>query len=223
MLRSLVVAVLCAAFFAGPVLAADPPRTLTWDHLIPEGADYPPDPLGKLTPQQQDDLGFVFRMRSAAAGAGLNVDHEMFLEAEEVAAQLREQGVDIDGMIAKLRAWEAERNRVDRMIKTDLDGARVRIPGYVLPLEYEGEKLTSFMLVPYVGACIHVPPPPANQMAYVKVQSPIPDEGLFAPVWVTGTLNARAVESKSLYITDGTMDVSYGYSLDASRVELYRE
>lgn len=47
------------------------------------------------------------------------------------------------------------------------NGETVRIPGYIVPLEYDGSKIKQFLLVPYVGACIHVPPPPANQLIYV--------------------------------------------------------
>lgn len=221
--RFLVLALAISMAFGGQALSAGSPRTLSWDDLIPDGAVYPPDPLASLTPEQQGEVGFVFRMQSAAAGAGLASDHELAQEAREISEDLQRQGIDLKRLTAQLKAWEAERKRVDRAIATSLDGAQVRLPGYVLPLEHEGEKLISFMLVPYVGACIHVPPPPANQMVHVTVDVPIPDKGLFAPVWVTGRLNAQKVESKPLNVSDGTINVSYGYTMEAMKVELYRE
>ena len=51
-----------------------------------------------------------------------------------------------------------------------LDGKRVHIGGYVVPLDFEATTVKEFLLVPFVGACIHVPPPPANQIVYVKVE-----------------------------------------------------
>ena len=51
-----------------------------------------------------------------------------------------------------------------------LDGKTIRIPGYVLPLEFSGSKVTEFLLVPWVGACIHTPPPEPNQIVYVKAR-----------------------------------------------------
>ncbi len=77
-----------------------------------------------------------------------------------------------------------------------LDGKRVKLPGFVVPLEGDGKKLREFLLVPYYGACIHVPPPPANQTVYVKV--PRGDAKIrhaFDTVWVTGTLSAKSFSS----------------------------
>ncbi len=53
-------------------------------------------------------------------------------------------------------------------VVTDLDGKHVRIGGYVVPLDFEATTVKEFLLVPFVGACIHVPPPPPNQIVYVK-------------------------------------------------------
>ncbi len=78
----------------------------------------------------------------------------------------------------------------------ELDGKRVKLPGFVVPLEGDGQKLSEFLLVPYYGACIHVPPPPANQTVYVKV--PKGDARIrhaFDTVWVTGTMSAKPFTS----------------------------
>jgi hypothetical protein len=55
-------------------------------------------------------------------------------------------------------------------VVAELDGKRVRIGGYVVPLDFESTTVKEFLLVPFVGACIHVPPPPANQIIYVKAE-----------------------------------------------------
>jgi hypothetical protein len=53
-----------------------------------------------------------------------------------------------------------------------LDGQNIRLPGYIVPLEVSEEgRTTEFLLVPYFGACIHVPPPPSNQIVHVKSES----------------------------------------------------
>lgn len=70
-----------------------------------------------------------------------------------------------------------------------LNGQYVKLPGYVVPLEAdEGGLLSEFLLVPYYGACIHVPPPPSNQIVYVKLKKPWLLKSMQDPVWVTGTL-----------------------------------
>jgi len=90
-----------------------------------------------------------------------------------------------------------------------LDGQRVSIGGYVVPLDFEATRVTDFLLVPFVGACIHVPPPPANQIIYVKVADGIEIKGAFDPVAVTGTIHTATAYT-------GLADA--GYSLQAETV-----
>ena len=78
----------------------------------------------------------------------------------------------------------------------DFDGKRVRVPGYVVPLSYDGLKVVDGLLVPYVGACIHVPPPPPNQMVHALADRPHNIAGLFEPVYAVGTLHAVYAETE---------------------------
>ncbi len=94
-----------------------------------------------------------------------------------------------------------------------LDGRAVRLPGFVVPLDETPAGLTSFLLVPYFGACIHTPPPPANQIVHVHAKAPVKARTMDA-VWVRGRLKIER--------SDSSMGVS-GYRLDAVGVEPYRE
>ncbi len=77
-----------------------------------------------------------------------------------------------------------------------LDGKRVSIPGFMVPLEDDLDQVTEFLLVPYAGACIHVPPPPPNQIVYVKMNSNTKVQVTFTdPILVTGTLRISTVQS----------------------------
>ena len=91
-----------------------------------------------------------------------------------------------------------------------LDGKRVHIGGYIVPLDFDATRVTEFLLVPFVGACIHVPPPPANQIVYVKIEQGFDVQGTFDPVWVTGTLKVTPTFT-------GLAEA--GYSLEAEKVE----
>jgi len=76
------------------------------------------------------------------------------------------------------------------------NGQKVRIPGFMVPLEDNSRKVTEFLLVPTPQACIHVPAPPPNQMVHVKVNgNGIPTA--FGPIWVDGTF--KIVTTKSIY------------------------
>jgi hypothetical protein len=77
-----------------------------------------------------------------------------------------------------------------------LDGKVVSIPGFMVPLEDDLDQVTEFLLVPYAGACIHVPPPPPNQMVYVKMNTSNKVHVTFTdPIMVTGQLKISTVVS----------------------------
>jgi uncharacterized protein len=94
-----------------------------------------------------------------------------------------------------------------------LNGAQVRVPGFMVPLEDWEQQVTEFILVPYFGACIHVPPPPPNQMAHVLMaRNRKVEVNLWDPVWVIGTLKIENVESPYGVV---------GYQLAAERIQPY--
>ncbi len=98
-------------------------------------------------------------------------------------------------------------------LNMDLDGKLVKLPGYIIPLEVGADGVTQFVLVPYVGACIHVPPPPPNQLIFVTTEKPWPSDNLWDAVWVSGTLSA------SLHTTEVA---ETGYRLEAEKIEIYQ-
>ena len=84
--------------------------------------------------------------------------------------------------------------RTDTLKK--LDGKRVRMPGFVVPLDDAAEEGAEFLLVPYYGACVHTPPPPPNQMAFVRmVGKKAVRLALFDAVWMEGTLRITTYDS----------------------------
>jgi hypothetical protein len=85
---------------------------------------------------------------------------------------------------------------VSTRIIPEMDGHNVRIPGFVVPLEFDDEQtITEFFLVPYFGACIHSPPPPPNQIIYVRAPKGIQLETLYDPFWISGKLSTKLVEN----------------------------
>lgn len=121
---------------------------------------------------------------------------------------------DSDPQAVKLMAELREAWNMAPVVK-ELDGKRVKLPGFVVPLEHDGEKVSEFLLVPYYGACIHVPPPPANQTVYVVTEKgDRAQRKLFDTVWVTGTMNAKWT---------GNVVGDSGYTLQASEITPYEE
>lgn len=97
-------------------------------------------------------------------------------------------------------------------IVRDYDGKIVRLPGFIVPLKMGAEGVTEFILAPFVGACVHVPPPPANQLVFVTTPEPYESQGLFEPVHVTGMFGASAT---------GTQLAQIGYALSAEKIVPY--
>jgi hypothetical protein len=93
-----------------------------------------------------------------------------------------------------------------------MGGRAVKLPGYLVPLDTDTEGMREFLLVPYFGACIHTPPPPANQIIHVRSSTPIKGFKTMDAVWVSGTLKVQR--------SDSQMGTS-GYGLAASQVAKY--
>ena len=126
---------------------------------------------------------------------------------------------------AEAEAWLEDQMNIDhsgffmpepfQSFKTipELDGQQVRIPGFVVPIETDAEgNLTEFFLVPYFGACIHLPPPPANQIIYGRLEKPMRMINIWDAFWMEGQLNIEQIENQT---------AASAYTMDVSKLELY--
>jgi hypothetical protein len=104
------------------------------------------------------------------------------------------------------------------------EGMQVKVPGFVLPLEFSDTLLKEFLLVPYYGACIHTPPPPANQIIHGKLKAGYKLESIYLPVWITGTLNISRSQTQlnEEGVANG-LEVQSAYSMNVELVEPYIE
>ncbi|MEZ5829506.1 MAG: DUF3299 domain-containing protein, partial [Hyphomicrobiales bacterium] len=190
--------------------------TLKWEDLAPPW-DEAESPLTPLNQQQTDDLYTLVYGPNYGDRSGKKDADE-----QEAYDRLKASGVDPDGILAKIEKLRDEADIHDRTLVPGLDGRVIRLPGYVLPLDFDGSLVRSFLLVPYVGACIHVPPPPPNQIVYVELKQGFKSPEVFAPVWVTGRMST-GMNKTSLTWVDGSTDVNFGYALQATKVEPYEE
>ena len=73
----------------------------------------------------------------------------------------------------------------------ELNGVNIRLTGFMVPLDVdfgEAETVSEFVLVPSAGMCMHVPPPPPNQMLLVKLNAPVKIRSMYQPVGINGTI-----------------------------------
>lgn len=100
-------------------------------------------------------------------------------------------------------------------IVPEMEGQAVRIPGFIVPLEFDDEQtITQFFLVPFFGACIHVPPPPPNQIIFVNHPKGLKLDALYDPFWISGILKTTRVENEM---------ATAAYSLQMQSFEAYAE
>ena len=77
-----------------------------------------------------------------------------------------------------------------------MHGRKVRIPGYVVPIDLDDQqRMRSFFLVPYYGACIHVPPPPPNQLISAELDAAIEVPSMWEAQWLTAELQISRVDA----------------------------
>ncbi len=164
--------------------AADPPMELKWAQLMP-----PAQAISALKPKT------FFGGSTTSTDGG--PPPPPLAEGNWMSIKRRQPGADLPPHVV-----------------TELNGKHVRIGGYVVPLDFEATTVKEFLLVPFVGACIHVPPPPANQIIYVKADKGFEVGGQFDPVTVTGTIKTETAFT-------GLADA--GYSIDAEAVEPRKE
>jgi hypothetical protein len=106
----------------------------------------------------------------------------------------------------------------DFNVNKSLEGTTVRLPGFIVPLEAiktEGgaNGMSEFLLVPYFGSCIHVPPPPPNQIVYVHASKRTGIDSIYDAYWITGKLHLQ---------TKTTRLGATAYELSADKIEVYK-
>jgi hypothetical protein len=213
--RRYILILLCALLTRNAL--ANEPRQVMWADLVPKAAAMD-NPFLKLTKEQLAWVSDVAAVRDRKDRGDRTLSATERENEQALSRKLAEAGIDVDGLLAA-RMKIIERGRA---VNRSLNGQNVRLPGYLLPLEFSGKQVSEFLLVPWVGACIHTPPPPPNQIVHVKPEKPVEMGGMFVPVWVTGQMTTGAIK-KSLSLVDGSADIDVGYSLRASVVEPYKE
>ncbi len=103
---------------------------------------------------------------------------------------------------------------ISEMVVSGFDGQAIKMPGFIVPLEFKEEQVTTqFFLVPFFGACIHVPPPPPNQVVFVNYPKGLKLNALYDPHWISGIMKLKVTEN----------DVATSaYTLEAHEYELYQ-
>jgi len=164
---------------------AEEPRTLLWDELLP-----PADLEALLNPPE-----YLNEIEDGSFEDKISNGLEQALSSAADGAY--------------------QQALVSTKVVEELDGQKVRVPGFIVPLTYDNEqRVTSFFIVPYFGACIHVPPPPPNQIIHSQFEQGSTVADIYDAYWITGTLHTTLTQNDT---------ATSAYSLTVTDVSLYEE
>jgi len=182
---SLFITLLC---LVSGLAAAEDYQTIEWTELIPP-----------------EELEVLLNPPAAIAAIPDGSALDQYPSAEEAAQLL--------GDTEEGRRYQAALQSTT--VRGEYDGQRVRIPGFVVPLAFDEQRMISeFFLVPYFGACLHAPPPPPNQIIHSRFSGELSLEDIYDPFWLEGTLSVG---------TESTLIGTSAYRMQVDRVSRYED
>ncbi|WP_068546418.1 DUF3299 domain-containing protein [Thalassotalea crassostreae] len=206
-------------FITTNVVAVEPQK-ITWQDL---NSHVDASPIKTVfTSLTREQLSLLQRVQAVEYGQqkGYKLKPEHIKFGQDARKALIKQGLDVDFLLAeRVRYMNAHKLKFES-INPLLDQKTVKIEGFMLPLEFEGKKIKEFLIVPYVGACIHEPTPAANQIIYAianqAVDTPVMD--LFSKISITGYMKAQN-SAPTLSLVDGSKPIQSSYLLNVGDIE----
>jgi len=199
--------ILCSLFFTTIINGQDF-TIIKWEDLTVKLDYY--DPFKDLTLTQLFNLSEIALIRETEESQELSKSE---LARKDSLEQLfKTENIDVDLLLSMRYEVAVSRSKELDTVNISLNNKKIVIGGYLLPLNYIDQKVTEFLIVPWVGACIHTPPPPRNQLIYLKTKEGIEVKSRFQAVKVEGTLTTED-RTSSLFLVDGSSDITSGYSI----------
>ncbi|MEM9216444.1 MAG: DUF3299 domain-containing protein [Cyanobacteria bacterium P01_F01_bin.150] len=193
-------------------------QIISWKDLRPPEINDFDDPYADLTPRQLLDLAELSRIEWGPEHLKQDSDGE---ESQRLRQRLEEDGLDVEWLLSQIERVTNYYTQQATDTNPDIDGQYVKLHGYVLPLTQTENQVSDFLLVPFIGACVHVPPPLPNQMIYVDLPQDIDDPGLFAKVWLEGIIYPQS-SSHEFFRVDGERQVDVSYTMKMASLSAYK-
>ena len=190
-----------------PAVGAEGITDIGWDNLVPE--DEQATLLSGTVVHEQLSDASNFASSDTTSSDAASSD----MASSELASVFAEVDAFASGDLSDMAPpWQDDTDVTK--VRSELDGTRVRLAGYMTPLSFDDAEVGEFLLVPYVGACVHVPPPPANQIVYVEVDGTVPILEMWEPFYAVGTLRTEPQSTELAEI---------GYTMSLEHIEIYEE
>ena len=178
------------------------------------------DPYVAMGVDMLNELKLLVQSDEKLAGTDLDEQTRTRLEARRAAAQdkLEANGHDVDVLLEQ--RWDVARKRQNALMAQNpiFDGVEVSLSGYIIPAPQAADGSGFGYLVPQVGMCSHLPPPPPNQLVRVRLRADQQVESLYLPVRVSGLLRVEPSD-ETIFVLDGDSRMLSGWTLDAETVD----
>jgi hypothetical protein len=186
-------------------------KLLTWKDLEPKQEFE--DPYEKLELAELRQLGELAYYREIEKIAKDELTPYELKRKDSITKWLTDANIDYEYLFKIRPKVEEMRAKRGSEVNKALNNTFIEISGYLLPLNFNQGKANEFLLVPWVGACIHTPAPPKNQIIYVKTKEWMEAVELYDPVMLSGKLEIGERMSE-LFLGDGTTQINTGYSVN---------
>lgn len=186
-------------------------KHIDWSNLQGKMEAYD-DPFKALNEDQIYHLSIYARITEMEKVSPKRVSEGMRDEAKKAEATLKKEGIDVSYLLSQREHIKNMRTKAASTVNADLNNTNISMSGFMLSLEFNKGMTKKFLLVPTVGACIHTPPPPLNQIVFVETTKPIEAGSRFKAVTVSGKMITENM-SNNLFLVDGESDIKSGYRI----------
>lgn len=191
-------------------------KVVFWEDLKPK-SDFK-DPFKAMDLFQLKNSARLFGLMAKAEKENTSLSEEEIAEKKDLESKLKADNIDFESLYANRIEIVKKRKEAIEGLNKSLNNTKIEISGYLLPLNFTQGKSNEFLLVPWVGACIHTPPPPKNQIIYVKTEDLLTAPSLFDAVILKGEVTLTENVS-NLFLDDGSALIPTGYSVIDAKIE----
>lgn len=208
--------VFVAAMLAATQASAEP-EAIRFSDLADPLAIVFDDPYRDMGPHLLNELKLLVELDQKLSQDNLDkAERAKLMERRSAAKDMLEiNGQNVDMLLSK--RWEIAKKRKTALMATNptLDKVKVMLSGYLIPAPQAADGTYYGYLVPVVGMCSHLPPPPPNKLVRVKLLDDPKDQSLYVPVRVTGILRTERSDA-TIFILDGEARMLSSWTLYAN-------
>lgn len=215
MRRRLYPALIAVAWLIALPAAAEP-QDVAWSDL--KRPDVNLGHMNSLSSRQKRDFLRLYAIHDKELAGDEILSSDELKVAAYLRSKLEKLGVPVERLVRQTLSAQSARSAEAERLAASVSGKEIRILGYALPLSDDGGPVDLFLLVPYVGACIHVPAPPKDQILRVEMRDGFVPRARFDPVVITGRISVAPTVSELAFV-DGTARIHSDYVLAASKLE----